>query len=277
MISLIINADDLGSNTERDRGILEAFEYGIVTSASLLANGPSFGKAVAQVKEAGLPVGVHLNLADGSTLTGQIRGLTDAGGRLPGKQRLRQCLTADTCDHAGIRNELSAQIEQIFNAGLQPDHLDSHQHCQLYPCLTTMITELAKKFDIHAMRTSLPAEPAEQDPDAQLGKELVLYRQLSGEAHATIVNAGIKTPEGLWGMPLLNHLDTTRLCRLLENLSEGWWELMTHPGYPFDQGRSFDGPQRQIELQALVSAEAKEIIARRRIRLCTFGELSCAS
>ena len=97
MISLIINADDLGSNRDRDRGILEAFEHGIVSSASLLANGPSFTTAVAQAKETGLPVGVHLNLADGTTLAGPIKGLTDSAGRLPGKQKLRQCLANGAC------------------------------------------------------------------------------------------------------------------------------------------------------------------------------------
>ncbi|HDS15451.1 MAG TPA: ChbG/HpnK family deacetylase [Proteobacteria bacterium] len=45
MIRLIINADDLGSGPQRDRGILHAFERGLVTSASLLANGSSFTEA----------------------------------------------------------------------------------------------------------------------------------------------------------------------------------------------------------------------------------------
>ena len=277
MISLIINADDLASNSDRDRGILEAFRQGIVTSASLLANGPSFATAVAQAKEAGLPVGVHLNLADGSALTGQIKDLTDISGQFPGKHKLRQCLATDAFDRVALRNELAAQIERIFNAGLQPDHLDSHQHCQLFPCLTSMVTDLAKGYGIHAMRTSLPAEAAEEDPGEQLGEELTLYRQLSQRAHATIIDAGIKTTDGLWGMPMLNRLNTTSLCQLLENLPDGCWELMTHPGYPCHQGKPFDGPHRQIELQAMISAEAKEIIMRRQIRLGTFGELPCVS
>ena len=220
---------------------------------------------------------MHLNLAEGSTLTGQIKDLTDISGQLPGKHKLRQCLAADACDRAALRNELAAQIERVFNAGLQPDHLDSHQHCQLFPCLTSMITVLAKEYGIHAMRTSLPAGPFEADPGEQLGEELTLYRQLSRQAHATIINAGLKTTDGLWGMPMLNHLDTTNLCHLLENLPEGCWELMTHPGYPCHQGSAFDGPQRQRELQALISAKAKEIISRRRVLLCTFGDLPCAS
>ena len=277
MISLIINADDLGSNRDRDRGILQAFTQGIVTSASLLANGSSFVSAVVQAQQAGLPVGVHVNLADGTALTGLINGLTDSAGLLPGKQKLRQCLANGACDLSALRNEIAAQIERIFNAGLKPDHLDSHQHCQLFPCLTAMLTELARGYDISRMRTSYPTEPAEQDPEGDLGEELSLYRRLGLDAHTTIINAGLKTPDGLWGMPLLNRLNTTSLCQTLESLPQGCWELMTHPGYRCSDGERFDGPQRQVELQALLSTEAKEVIARRRIRLCSFKDLACAS
>ncbi len=277
MISLIINADDLGSNSERDRGILEAFQQGIVTSSSLLANGPSFISAVAQAKEAGMPVGVHLNLSDGITLTGEISGLTDHQGQLPGKQKLRQCLATGACDRTAIRQELAAQIERLLVAGLQPDHLDSHQHSQLFPCLMTMVTELAMEYGIEAMRTALTAEAVEQDPDGPLANELALYRQLGKESHATIITAGIKTTDGLWGMPLLNRLNTNSLCHLLENLPQGRWELMTHPGYCCAQGGTFNGPERLVELQALCAKKTKEVIARRQIRLCNFGELPCAS
>ncbi len=277
MISLIINADDLGCNAERDRGILKAFTDGIVTSASLLANGPSFVTAAAQSKAAEMPVGVHLNLADGTTLTGPIKGLTDERGQLPGKQELRRCLVEGGCDPGAMRRELAAQVEQLFNAGLHPDHLDCHQHSQLYPCLTAMTTDLAREYNIPAMRNACPGEIAEEDPKGELGKEVTLYRRLAQAAHATITGAGVSTPHGLWGMPLLNRLDTIRLCHLLGRLPEGVWELMTHPGYPFEQGGPFDGPQRLEELQALLSAEAREIIVRRRIRLCSFGELPCAS
>jgi predicted glycoside hydrolase/deacetylase ChbG (UPF0249 family) len=277
MISLIVNADDLGCNAERDCGILRAFTDGIVTSASLLANGPTFVTAAAQSKAVEMPVGVHLNLTEGATLTGLIKGLTDERGRLPGKQELRWCLAQGDCDPAAIRRELAAQVERLFDAGLHPDHLDSHQHCQLYPCITAIATDLAREYGISAMRNSLPGEPAEEDTVGELVEELTLYRQLAQAAQATLSGAGLRVPQGLWGMPLLNRLDTNRLCHLLERLPEGFWELMTHPGYPYEQGGPFDGPQRQEELQALLSAEVREIIFRRRIGLCTFGELPCVS
>lgn len=277
MISLIINADDLGCNALRDRGILEAQQKGIVTSASILANGSSFITAIKQAKHSKLPVGVHLNLADGKALTGPIKGLTDSSGNLPGKKELRRQLTANRFDLEEIRKELKTQIQRILEAGVQPDHLDGHQHCQLFPCLTTMVTELAGEYGIPAMRSALPADISLKDPSDPLAKELALYRQLGHKAKEIIVTAGLLTPDGLMGMPLLNRLDQTSLCKLLENIPEGFWELMVHPGYSCDSGNPFDGPQREVELLALLSPEAKQVIARRNISLCHFGDLSCAS
>jgi len=277
MISLIINADDLGCNALRDRGILEAYQQGIVTSASILANGSSFNMAIKQVKSSKLPVGVHLSLADGRALTGPIKGLTDSSGNLPGKKELRRHLTANSFDPEEIRKELKAQIQSILEAGVQPDHLDGHQHCQLFPCLTTMVTELAREYGIPAIRSALPADISLKDPSDPLGKELALYRQLGHKAKEIIMTAGLLTPDGLMGMPLLNRLDKASLCNFLENVPEGFWELMVHPGYTSDSDNPFDGPQREVELLALISPEAKQIIARRNISLCHFGDLSCAS
>src|SRR5213078_2377009 len=52
-----------------NRGIVEAFHGGIVTSTSLLANGAAFAGGVDAARSApGLGIGVHLNLSDGPGL-----------------------------------------------------------------------------------------------------------------------------------------------------------------------------------------------------------------
>src|SRR5947209_19016921 len=67
--NLIVNADDLGWTAGVNRGIAEAHRRGIVTSASLLANGSSFDEAVALAQTTpALGVGVHLNLSDGTPI-----------------------------------------------------------------------------------------------------------------------------------------------------------------------------------------------------------------
>jgi len=277
MIQLIINADDLGINPERDRGIIEAFEHGIVTSATMIANGLSFASAASHAFSVGLPIGVHLNLSDGATLSGPIKGLTDQDHRLPGKRQLRRYLLGKKHDLAGIRRELSAQIERVMGTGLKPGHIDGHQHCHCYPPLIGMVVELAGEYGLDAMRSCLPADPPDAEIPAELVDDLALLRSLGQTARTLISGTGIRVTDGLWGLPQMHSLDTACLCALLERLPEGNWELMTHPGRPYRQGRPFEGEQRLSEMLALCSAEAKEVIYHRDIRLCTFGDLPCAS
>ncbi len=60
---LIVNADDFGLSMGINAGIIEGFEKGILTSASIMVNAPAFEQAVelAHLHEA-LGIGVHLNV-----------------------------------------------------------------------------------------------------------------------------------------------------------------------------------------------------------------------
>ena len=276
MIALIVNADDLGLSAERDRGIFAAFGRGIVTSATLIANGPSFAGAVEQAHSDGLPVGIHLNLSDGLPLTGPIGGLTGPCGRFPGKQLMRQALLHGDCDLPAIRRELQAQIDKVVATGLEPTHIDGHQHCHIYSRLIALVIDLARANGITALRSSRPADPAEVEISEELREDLRLFRRLGSSAHGVFRAAGLRTPDGLWGLPLLHTLDTARLSSLLTRLDQGFWELMTHPGHPTPSGRPFEGEQRQVELEALTSREVRQVVEARGIRLCSYRELPCA-
>ena len=104
---LIVNADDLGASNAINRGIVEACEHGIVTSASLMVDMPAsepFAALGLPARE--LDVGLH------ATLTGE-------GGEL--------LVAADGC-----RRELERQLTR-FQQLLRrpPTHLDSHHNVHL--------------------------------------------------------------------------------------------------------------------------------------------------
>jgi chitin disaccharide deacetylase len=273
---LIINADDLGAGPATDRGIFRAFAEGIVSSASLLANGPSFAEAARTAQAMQLPVGVHLNLSEGHALTGVITGLTDAVGNFPGKARLRTILSAGHIDEKAMRRELTAQVEQVVAAGLTPDHLDTHQHFFLFPALTPVVLEVARACGLRALRLPVPAEPADAVLPQLLAEEMLLYRQLAPAASRALRFNRFCTPDGLYGMPLLNRLTEDSLSALLRSIPAGTWELMVHPGYS-DPSQPFAGPERQREVAALTSPAVRALTEERGIQLITFGELSCAS
>lgn len=320
MIRLIVNADDLGSGPPRDRGIFFAFTRGIVSSASLLANGPGFAPAAREALACGLPVGVHLNLSEGYSLTGSINGLTDGTGAFPGKTALRNILVAGQLDREAIHGELLAQIDRVRSAGILPDHLDTHQHCLLFPALTGIVAAVAAACGIRALRLPFPAEPAGECPgevdcaacqvdlssagaadsavvpkpgfprkgvhssksgsptaglSSAVAKELTLYRQLAPTARATLQARNLWTPDGLWGMPLLNRLDEMSLAKTLTCIPRGTWELMTHPGYR-DHHDPFGGPEREVELAALTAPIIRRLIDERGMELTSFGACACA-
>jgi len=103
---LIVNADDLGLSAEVDRGILEAHDGGIVTSASVLVDGPDVEAAIQEArKRPNLGLGVHVAF--------------DSRGKW----------LVDMQDLDTVRRELDRQVEAFARlTGTPPDHIDSHHH-----------------------------------------------------------------------------------------------------------------------------------------------------
>jgi predicted glycoside hydrolase/deacetylase ChbG (UPF0249 family) len=113
--TLIVNADDLGRSPGINEGVVEAFERGIVTSASLMARWPAAAPAAKLAHERpALSVGLHVDLAEWTLRHGAWRPVYE---RVP-------------VDDAGaVAKEVDSQLE-LFHAliGQEPSHLDSHQH-----------------------------------------------------------------------------------------------------------------------------------------------------
>jgi len=273
-IRLIINADDLGNGAATDRGIFNAFTDGIISSASLLVTGPSWRNAARHATEIGLPVGIHLNLSEGICVGPPIPGLTGANGSFLGKGAARHQLEFGGINARAIADEFIAQIELARADGVAPDHLDTHQHCALFPVVTEALCLTSQAAGIQRLRLPLPQEPASEDPP-ELRADLSLYRRLAGPLTATLKQAGLITPEGLFGMPLLNRFDHRQLKALLQNLPDGTWELMVHPGFA-DPTHPFATRARETELIALTDPALRMLLRQRHIELITFAELSCA-
>lgn len=112
---LIVNADDFGQSPGVNRGIIEAHEHGIVTSASLMVRWPAAASAAAYAQaHPELSVGLHLDLGEWTYRHGQW-------------VRLYQLVNED--DPESVRKEFEAQMAMFRTLmGKSPTHLDSHQH-----------------------------------------------------------------------------------------------------------------------------------------------------
>ena len=131
MKKLIINADDFGYSANRNRGIRECVENGIVTSVSIIANFPAAGEAVEYVKGRDIGVAVHLNLSQGPPLAKGLTFLDD--GNLPGKDAVQQLALYARLDPEEVERELEAQVRRVTDAGVALTHLDGHHHIHAFP------------------------------------------------------------------------------------------------------------------------------------------------
>ena len=61
---LIINADDFGQSEGVNKGIIQSFEDGVLTSASLMVRYPSAVPAVEYALKNNLDLGLHVDLGE---------------------------------------------------------------------------------------------------------------------------------------------------------------------------------------------------------------------
>lgn len=249
---LIVTADDLGHDVERNRGVLEAHREGIVTQASLLANGPAFEDAVARLAEAPkLSIGLHLNLSEGKPLARGHRTLVGPDGLFLGKEAVRKALRKGAIDPAEIMRETEAQVAKLRDRGIRTSHLDGHQHVHLYPVAREAVAEAAAACGLTTVRIPEeklgPGDAVLADRRVRIGE----YAKLSLVARGIYRRHGFSGATGFLGMALGGRIAVETLKEALSRAKAGWTELMTHPGYPDLAVGSFSGFERENELRAL--------------------------
>jgi chitin disaccharide deacetylase len=139
MKELVVNADDFGRSAAINRGIAEAHERGIVTSASLMVRWPAAGGAAAYARSRSrLGVGLHLDLGDWAYRGGTWVALYER---------------VDVTDLHAVSEELDRQLT-AFQAllGCPPTHLDSHQHVHLDGAVREAVVATGRSLDVPVRR-----------------------------------------------------------------------------------------------------------------------------
>jgi predicted glycoside hydrolase/deacetylase ChbG (UPF0249 family) len=286
--NLIVNADDLGWTDGVNRGILEAFHHGIVTSTSLLANGAAFAGGVEAARSAlGLGVGVHLNLSDGPPVAERetITSLLNDDGEFAGGpqslllRRVRRGLLL-----AEVESEWDAQIQKVCDAGIVPTHLDGHKHVHMLPGLFEIALRLAKRHDIGAIRVSLEASSLRAAlSSGSIQHAGVVIRQgvqarglkmLARDARDEAQYARISTTDYFCWISQTGELTHEGVAQFVKSLPDGTTELMCHPGYAdaaLQKTQTRLQGSRQNELRILTDTGIRNLVAWLGIRLIDYG------
>jgi chitin disaccharide deacetylase len=133
--TLIVNADDFGRSAGINRGIIRAFEHGVVTSASLMVRWPLASAAAAYARRwPALSLGLHLDLGEWSYRDGDWAPLYEV-------------VRLD--DPIAVEREAQDQLAAFRQlVGANPTHLDSHQHIHRREPIRSVLLEMARRLDV---------------------------------------------------------------------------------------------------------------------------------
>lgn len=288
MKDLILNADDFGMTLGVNEGIIRAHRDGILTSTTLMANGPAFDDAVKRANaNPGLGVGCHLVLIGGKCVAHRedVASLVDEHGNLPESlPNLVARLSSGMISGKDIARELRAQIEKIRSAGINPTHLDTHKHTHAHPRVMEALGKVAKELGIKRVRKpveNLHDSWQTMQADGQgLSMQLVAagaVRAVAPRFRAISRKYGLVFPDHFLGLAVTGQVSAAALRGMIDTLGEGSTEIMLHPGISDDDlARSGTRlrEQRETELAALLDRGVRGALRERGVRLISYRELN---
>jgi len=245
-MKIIFNADDYGFSKGINLGIIDAYENGVVRSATMMANMPGFEHGVSLWKSsAGLKIGAHLVLTTGPSLGGPYKTITDNAGNFLNQTVIVQRARALELDLSEIKKEFTLQIERILAAGVPITHFDGHHHVHSLPGVIDVVIKLAKKYGVtvRAFDNTLVDCPG------------ILPPAFDGTFYGEAATLG--------------HLE-----HILSNCSEDT-EIMCHPGYVdgYLYSRSTYNICRVKELLVLTDPQAKALVEKYGHVLSSFADI----
>ncbi|MFN8371686.1 MAG: polysaccharide deacetylase family protein [Anaerolineae bacterium] len=258
---LILNADDFGMCHAINEGILRCITQGVVRSTTLMVPCPWALHAMNQLRaHPEITFGIHLTaICDGVdyrwkplTARDKVPSLVDETGYFYRFERMADLFAQ--VELAQLELEFRAQIETVLAAGLKPTHLDWHS------------------LRLNA-RTEIP------DLMFRLAREYGLALRMA--------NAAMRAKVQQQGLPCVDYdfvdsymLGTedkaARYVQMLRELPEGLSEWAVHPGLDDPELLTIE-PEgnhfRQLDVDFLTSAEAREVLQQEGITLLSYAPL----
>jgi predicted glycoside hydrolase/deacetylase ChbG (UPF0249 family) len=241
---LIVNADDFGYTAGVNRAIVEAHNQGIVTSSTLMANGPAFSNAVhlaAATQQ--LSIGCHIVLIDGEPLLTPDRIPTLAipgtpSGFRDGLTRFAARAISGMINADEIEAEAKEQIRKLQSAGIVVSHFDTHKHTHIFPQVLRPLLRAAAACGVKAVRNPFgprrPLRSSQLLANPSLWKrtaEVRMLRTFAAKFQTAVDRLGFSTPDGTLGIEVTGVLDELLFRAIAESIPEGTWEFVCHPGY----------------------------------------------
>lgn len=287
---MIVNADDFGLTAGVNRAVAELHGERVVASTSLMARAAATAQAVEIASTTpALGVGCHVVLVDGEPVLSPRHEIPHLADSIDGRFRSslagflfwlyaegKNGYSSLKIRQGEIEAEARAQIVWLQDHGLTLTHIDTHKHLHMFPAVLRPVLRAARAAGIRAVRN--PFEPAwaiSAFAGAPWGRiaEVTVLRWLEPICRRIIREEGFVTTDGTIAVVGTGILNATTLRSLLEQLPDGTWELVTHPGY-----NDADLARVRTRLRASREVEREALLTIRQfpeIELISYADLLC--
>lgn len=261
-MQLIINVDDLGLHPAVTRAVNTLSENKLISSTSVLANGPCFRDALSLQNSVGC--GAHLNLLRGYPISNpeHIPTLLNKEGMFFGNYKslfihyLKNKLSLEE-----IEKEWTNQITALKDNGITITHIDSEKHIHCWPGLHNIVLKLAKKFRIKWVRI-----PIENHAFFPINKGVLRSHILNFFCRNFPENKSLMSPGIVWGIanqgPMLHPEYFENYLQSLKKPYEVI-EVVCHPGLKKPEDPEIDQSFGQIRIHKTWQAEFDAFINRK--------------
>jgi len=280
-MKLIINADDAGIDPGRNAGIFECIDQGLVTSISVIIDQAGWQDVLLRLKNKSRPnlsVGLHFNLTSGKPLAGGHKTLVAPDGKFLNKNDLLQKANSNGIDEREVIRELTAQLAALRKEGIEPTHIDGHNHVHILPG----VREGFLKVELPKLWVRLPWERSKEvldprnEPPELINNDTQRYIKVMNfysQAARQIWGNKFRYTDDFGGTKVTWQVTLSAFKGAVNGLKGEVCELMCHPGGKPD---NFSGPfsrlkEREIEKEVLISKEFKTFLMEKAIEVVSFN------
>src|ERR1700746_1606177 len=260
---------------------------GIVTSATLMANGPAFSEVKELAKQLpNLSIGCHIVLIDGEPVlpSARVLSLTQSGRFRDSLKTFAAWAFAGRLDPDEIAAEGKAQIQKVQATGVRLSHFDTQKHTHILQQVLWPLLLAAADCGVRAVRNPFgprfPLRLSELLKRPNLWTRWAEVRALrscvAGNFREAAQREGFVTPDGTLGIEVTGALDESLFTSVASNVPEGTSEFVCHPGFNDSDLQSANTrlrESREVELRVLTLPRAREILAQQGIELISYRDL----
>ncbi len=152
MANLLVNSDDFGLHPSVNEAIENCVQFGSVNSISVITNGSAPDYELLRKLYVKTFIGLHLTWVGEPWLTQKIF--------IPDwKALLKKVMLGGSRFRNQLLEEAKAQMQELLQNGIVPDHIDSHQHVHHFPFLWDIVLNLQHKNRISRIRVAHVKSP----------------------------------------------------------------------------------------------------------------------